>query len=273
METKLKKIQSSGPKKEEGLPFKEIPTRNISAGAGSSGAPLRGPVATSEAAVELSAKVRDKPVVRNLTNVKLMTLPLGVSTTDTPLQGASSSSIPTAGEGLGHLVSGVGGFHLAKKALPGCARRKLKKARVRASKASTGAIQQPGNVGAHKQGETSTETPKRPRSEGTTPSEMARSPKRPRDSSGPGTYKEALTNKNIAIFRETYPENELMEDDQNCILEEVGRVLRGTPTGEQHLKSYRLEAGALIYIYAITNSLVNGSSELLIITGWNQGPG
>jgi hypothetical protein len=28
-----------------------------------------------------------------------------------------------------------------------------------------------------------------------------------------------------------------------------------------------------IYIYALTNSLVNGSSELLTIIGWNQEPG
>jgi hypothetical protein len=35
-------------------------------GAGSSGEPLRGPVATSEPAVEISAKARNEPVVQNL---------------------------------------------------------------------------------------------------------------------------------------------------------------------------------------------------------------
>jgi hypothetical protein len=35
-------------------------------GAGSSGEPLRGPVATSEPAVEISAKGRNEPVVQNL---------------------------------------------------------------------------------------------------------------------------------------------------------------------------------------------------------------
>jgi hypothetical protein len=35
-------------------------------GAGSSGEPLRGPVATSEPAVEISAKGRNEPVVENL---------------------------------------------------------------------------------------------------------------------------------------------------------------------------------------------------------------
>jgi hypothetical protein len=53
-----------------------------------------------------------------------------------------------------------------------------------------------------------------------------------------GTYKEAGPNIKIAIFRETYPEDKLNEEDQNYILEEVGRVLRRTPTGElPHLKS------------------------------------
>jgi hypothetical protein len=60
-----------------------------------------------------------------------------------------------------------------------------------------------------KQGETSTETLNRPRLEGSTPTEMARAPKRPRDSSGPGTYKEVLINIKIAIFRETYPEDKV----------------------------------------------------------------
>jgi hypothetical protein len=35
-------------------------------GAGSSGEPLRGPVATSEPAVEISAKGRNEPMVQNL---------------------------------------------------------------------------------------------------------------------------------------------------------------------------------------------------------------
>jgi hypothetical protein len=71
----------------------------------------------------------------------------------------------------------------------------------------------------------------------------------PRDSKGPGIYKEALTNIKVAIFRETYPEDKLIEDDQNSILEVVGEALRRTQIGElPHLKSYRLEGGALIYI-------------------------
>jgi hypothetical protein len=77
---------------------------------------------------------------------------------------------------------------------------------------------------------------------------MARTPKRPRDFSEPGTYKEALTNIKIAIFKETYPEDKLNEDDQTYILEELGKVLHRIPIGElPHLKSYRLEGGALIY--------------------------
>jgi hypothetical protein len=220
-------------------------------GAGSSGAPLRGPAATSEPAVEISAKDSYEPAVRNLSKVRSETTLLGVSRTDTPLQGASTSSIPTAGEGLGHTVSEVGELRLAKKALSGCAKRKLKKARARESEAGTGGIQQPGNVNAPKQGETLTDILKRPRSEGSTPTETARAPKRPRDSKGPGNYKKALTNIKVAIFRETYPEDKLKEDDQNSILEVLGEVLCRTSIGEiSHLKSYRLEGGALIYMCA-----------------------
>lgn len=219
--------------------------------AGSSSTPLRGLAVTSKPAVEISTEGRDEPVVRNLPEVKPSTPLLGVSSTDTPLQGASSSSTPTEGEGLEHLASGAGGLRLAKKALSGCARRKLKKARAMAREAGTGGIQRPGNAGMPEQGGTSTETLKRPRSEGSNPTaETARFPKRPRDFSGPGTY-EALTYVKIAIFRETYPEGKITEDDQNCILEELGRVFRATPVGElPHLKSYRLEGGALIYMCA-----------------------
>jgi hypothetical protein len=116
-----------------------------------------------------------------------------------------------------------------KKALSGWARRNQKKAKARESEAGTGGIQQPGNAGRPKQGETSNEILTRSRSEGSTPTETARAPKRPRDSSGPGTYKEALTNIKIAIFRETYPENKLNAEDQNYIVEELGRVLCEQP--------------------------------------------
>jgi hypothetical protein len=144
----------------------------------------------------------------------------------------------------------------------------LVKARARVSEAETGSIQQPGNAGVSKQGEASTETHKRPRSEGSTHTETVTAPKRTRDSSEPGTCKEALTNMKINIFRETYPEDKLAEDDHNCIQEELGRVLRGTSIGElPTLKSYRPEEGAYIYICAPTNNLVKGYSELLTITG------
>jgi hypothetical protein len=80
---------------------------------------------------------------------------------------------------------------------------------------------------------------------GSTPTDTGRAPKRPRNSSGPEVYKEALTNIKIAIFREICPEDKLTEDDQNCILEVLGRMLRGAPMGElPHMKSYRLEGGA-----------------------------
>jgi hypothetical protein len=132
--------------------------------------------------------------------------------------------------------------------LSGCARRKLKEAKAEASEGGTGGIQHLGNASVPKQGETLIETPKRPRSEGSTPTETAKPPKRPRDSSGPGNYKEALTNIKIAIFKETYPEDKLTKHDLESILEELGRVLHGTPVGElPHLKAYILDRGAHIY--------------------------
>jgi hypothetical protein len=83
-----------------------------------------------------------------------------------------------------------------------------------------------------------TETPKRPRSE------TARPPKRPREPSGPGYYKEVLTNIKIAIFKETYPEDKLTKQDQESILEELERLLRGTPTGElPHLNPTDQQSG------------------------------
>jgi hypothetical protein len=58
--------------------------------------------------------------VRNLPEVKPRTLLLGVSSSDIPLQEASSSSKPT-------VVPEVGGLQLAKEALSGDARWKLRK--------------------------------------------------------------------------------------------------------------------------------------------------
>jgi hypothetical protein len=86
-------------------------------GAGSSGALLRGPAATSKPAAVISAKGRDEPMVRNLPEVKPGTSLLRVSGTDTPLQGASISGLPAVGGELVHLVSGIGGIRLVKKAL------------------------------------------------------------------------------------------------------------------------------------------------------------
>jgi hypothetical protein len=48
-------------------------------------------------------------------------------------------------------------------------------------------------------------TSKRP--ESSNPTEGVRPRKRPRGSSGPGTYEEALTNIQIATFKENYPED------------------------------------------------------------------
>jgi hypothetical protein len=63
-------------------------------GARSSGATSRGAGTISEATVEVSAKGRDEPVMRNLPEVTTRTPLSGVSSTDIQLQGASSYSIP-----------------------------------------------------------------------------------------------------------------------------------------------------------------------------------
>jgi hypothetical protein len=65
----------------------------------------------------------------------------------------------------------------------------------------------------HNLEETLTVTSKRPRSEGSTSVEEIRPPERPKDSSGPGTYKAALTNIQIGIFKKYYPEDKMTEDD------------------------------------------------------------
>jgi hypothetical protein len=121
-------------------------------GAGTSGAPLRGLADPSKHAVEIAAKDTDEPVVRNLSEEKSETILLGVSRNDILLQGTSTSSIPTA-EGLRHIVSGVGELLLTKKALAGCSRQKLKKARAKSSEAGTVGIQQSRYAGPSKQGE------------------------------------------------------------------------------------------------------------------------
>jgi hypothetical protein len=79
----------------------------------------------------------------------------------------------------------------------------------------------------------------KPRSEGSTPTETARTPKRPRDSKGPGTYKEALTNIKVAYLQRNLSEDKLIEGDRNSILETLGELLRRTPKGDlPQLKSY-----------------------------------
>jgi hypothetical protein len=86
-----------------------------------------------------------------------------------------------------------------KKVLSGCDRRKLKREKARASGEGTRGIQQPGNAGTPKQGETLTETLKRPRSEGSTPTETARATKRPRDlHGGADQYKDIYLQGNIS---------------------------------------------------------------------------
>jgi hypothetical protein len=219
MDTKGKKQTLQDFKKKRDSHSRRSLREILQQGSGSSGAPLRGAGATSVPTVEVSAKSRDEPVVRNLPEVSSGTSLPGVSNSNIPLQGASSSSIPAEGEGLRLLASGVSRIHLAKTRLSGCAGWKIKKAKAR--QAGTGGIQQPGNGGIHKQGEAQTGASKRPRSEGSTPTEQVRPPTRRRDSRGPGSYTEAMTNIKIAVFKENYPEDKLTDDEQDHILEEL----------------------------------------------------
>jgi hypothetical protein len=131
---------------------------------------------------------------------------------------------------------------VVRKAFSGAARRRLKKAKAEASVARTGGTQQPGHAHSYKKGETPTGTPKRPRMEVNPPTVRSQPQK------GPGTYKEALTSFKVAIFRETYSEDKITEEDRDSILEILGEALHRTPLEElPRLKSYRLEGGALIY--------------------------
>jgi hypothetical protein len=101
---------------------------------------------------------------------------------------------------------------------------------------------------AHPSREEPQPKPQRGQGQRAYPYRRGRAPKRLRDLSGPGNYKEALINIKIAIFKETYSEDKLNEDDQSYSMEELGKMLRRTPIGElPHLKSYRLEGGAVIY--------------------------
>jgi hypothetical protein len=70
------------------------------------------------------------------------------------------------------------------------------------------------------------------------------------DWKGPRNYKEALTNIRVAILKYIFSEDKVTENDQDCILEELGEVLRRTPIELPHLKSHRLTGIALIYICA-----------------------
>jgi hypothetical protein len=78
----------------------------------------------------------------------------------------------------------------------------------------------------------------------------------PRDSRGPETSRVVLTNTKIGIFKENYHEDKLIENEEDLILEELGRVICGTPR----------DVRVCVCVH-LTNKLVNGSSVPLIIRG------
>jgi hypothetical protein len=92
----LKEKRGSFPRRS----LKEMPQQ----GAGNSSKPRSGPAATSIPAGGISAKGRDKPMARHLPEVKTKISLMGVSLTDIPLQGASTSSKPAVRERQGPSV-------------------------------------------------------------------------------------------------------------------------------------------------------------------------
>jgi hypothetical protein len=81
---------------------------------------------------------------------KTRNLLTGASVVDIPSQGAGIANLLAVARESEHLVTGVGPC-LVKKALFGCARRKLKKVNAKESEAITGGIQQPGHANAPRQ--------------------------------------------------------------------------------------------------------------------------
>jgi hypothetical protein len=149
---------------------------------------------------------RYEPVVRHLsvatsTNSLSLSLPpslslSGASSSDIPLQAASSSSIYAEAEGLRHLASQAVRLQLVKTKLSGFTKWKPNKAK--AGQVGKG-IQHLGNLGTPKQGETPTSTSERPKPEGSTPTErIIRLLKNSMGSRVPDTHEEVLTSIKIS---------------------------------------------------------------------------
>jgi hypothetical protein len=69
-----------------------------------------------------------------------------------------------------------------------------------------------------KPGGAPTKMPKRPRSEGSTPTYTVNTSKKPRDFTGPGIYREALTNAKIAILKENYTKDKPSEEEDQVLI-------------------------------------------------------
>jgi hypothetical protein len=70
--------------------------------------------------------------------------------------------------------------------------------------------------------------PKKSRSKESTPVYTLNPPRKPRDSAGPGTYREAVTKVRTVILKEDYPEDKLSEEDQEFILAETADFIAST---------------------------------------------
>jgi hypothetical protein len=160
---------------------KKIPTRNNSAGAWKLLCNVRALVATSTPVVKISAKGRAEPVVRKLPDVK---------------PGTTLSRVSGSGQYFWLTCSRrTGTPRLLSKWTPsGEEDVWMRQKETDKDKGKGKRRRNWGHLTTRKcrraqQGETLTNTLKRPRLEGSTPTETARPSKRLTDSSGQGTYK------------------------------------------------------------------------------------
>jgi hypothetical protein len=152
------------------------------------------------------------------------------------------------GENLKLVASKVGMLHLEMIKLHVSDRRKLKTAG--ASQDSTGGIQQLRHVAIPKTEGPHIKTPKWPKSDGSTPTDTVNSSKKPKGFTGPGIYREALTNVRIAILKENYPQDRLSKEDQVLILAKTTGILNNTQGRTPATQILQTGRGALMYVCA-----------------------
>jgi hypothetical protein len=131
-------------------------------------------------------------------------------------------------------------------------------------------LRQPVHKAILIQGDTWTGTFKRPRAEGSTPTEASPS-KRLTESVRPGTYKEAFTDLKIAIFKKGHPEHKLNEDDQVHGQTEIVRAFVGLGRRKYCTSDLTNFRKLCSYIHALTNGGNGGLYKPEIVTGLGKG--